>query len=221
MIMINSWNLRCNNDQLSFHLLHDNDHDQFLSISVVIMINHQVLPHRLRHIRSPPSSHEIFYEPTGKEAQPRPIGSVNKICVFTFKILIIMDILTSQLSRKGSDVGLQVMNTVSQCSSIDQSVMSTTSGLRIKTLVGIFYILLKQKLNSFLRSRSLAGGSSSDANNDNGPVRRSSSHFYHCQCHHQKQNNFLIMIITNTMMMKTWANVLRNLDSDCLIFESR
>ena len=34
----------------------------------------QVLPHRLRHIRSPPSSHEIFYEPTGKEAQPRPIG---------------------------------------------------------------------------------------------------------------------------------------------------
>ena len=170
------------------------------------MINHQVLPHRLRHIRSPPSSHEIFYEPTGKEAQPRPIGSGNKICVLIFKwmiLIIIMDILTPQLSRQGSDVCLQVMNTVSQCSSIDQSVMSTTSGLRIKTLVGIFCILLKQKLNSFLCSRSLAGGSSSDANNDNGPVRRSSSHFYHCQCHHQKQNNFLIMINTNNMMMKT------------------
>ena len=75
--------LRCNNDQLSFHLLHGNDHDQFLSISVVIMINHQVLPHRLRHIRSPPSSHEIFYEPTGKEAQPRPIGSVNNVCLYS------------------------------------------------------------------------------------------------------------------------------------------
>ena len=46
------------------------------------MINHQVLPHRLRHIRSPPSSHEIFYEPTGKEAQPRPIGSVNNMCTY-------------------------------------------------------------------------------------------------------------------------------------------
>ena len=156
------------------------------------MINHQVLPHRLRHIRSPPSSHEIFYEPTGKEAQPRPIGAV-KICVLIFKwmiLIIIMDILTPQLSRKGSDVGLQVMNTVSQCSSIDQSVMSITSGLRIKTLVGIFWILLKQKLNYFLCSRSLAGGSSSDANNDNGPVRRSSSHFYHFQCHRQNQKQF-------------------------------
>ena len=104
------------------------------------MINHQVLPHRLRHIRSPPSSHEIFYEPTGKEAQPRPIGGV-KIYVLIFKwmILIIMDILTPQLSRQGSDVGLQVTNTVSQCSSIDQSVMSTTSGLRIKTRRNILH----------------------------------------------------------------------------------
>ena len=45
----------------------------------------QVLPYRIRHIKSLPSSPEIFYEPNGKEAQPRPIGEDHGVTVYHYK----------------------------------------------------------------------------------------------------------------------------------------
>ena len=44
----------------------------------------QVLPNRVCHIKSIPSSPELFYEPTGKEPQPRPIGDEHGVTVFSY-----------------------------------------------------------------------------------------------------------------------------------------
>lgn len=44
----------------------------------------QVLPQRIKHIRSVPGVPEIFYEPTGKEPCPRPLGEDHGMVVFDY-----------------------------------------------------------------------------------------------------------------------------------------
>ena len=44
----------------------------------------QVLPHKVRHIRSVPSVPELFYEPTGKEPMPRPLGEDHGVVVYEY-----------------------------------------------------------------------------------------------------------------------------------------
>jgi len=44
----------------------------------------QVLPQRIKHIRSVPGVPEIFYEPSGKEPCPRPLGEDHGMVVFDY-----------------------------------------------------------------------------------------------------------------------------------------
>ena len=44
----------------------------------------KVLPQRIKHIRSVPGVPEIFYDPTGKEPCPRPLGEDHGMVVFDY-----------------------------------------------------------------------------------------------------------------------------------------
>ena len=44
----------------------------------------QVLPQSIKHIRSVPGVPEVFYEPTGKEPCPRPLGEDHGMVVFDY-----------------------------------------------------------------------------------------------------------------------------------------
>ena len=44
----------------------------------------QVLPEKVKHIKSVPSIPEVFYEPTGKEPMPRPLGEEHGTVCFEY-----------------------------------------------------------------------------------------------------------------------------------------
>ena len=74
----------------------------------------QVLPHRVRHIRSQPSSHEIFYEPSGKEAQPRPIGELGRqLAIQPVKPTIICSI--TLICRRGARCDCLPVQAIEPC----------------------------------------------------------------------------------------------------------
>ena len=44
----------------------------------------QVLPNKIKHIKSVPSVPELFYEPTGKEPMPRPLGEEHGTIIWEY-----------------------------------------------------------------------------------------------------------------------------------------
>ena len=173
----------------------------------------QVLPHRLRHIRSPPSSHEIFYEPTGKEAQPRPIGEHDDVvdddddggCNAVRSLQ-----LYSEMPWLLSLGVLQEMNMVWLSSSIDLSAMSTTSGewyhRQSSKSHSFFFLFLVSDKWSF--SYVFAAGASREAVQ---VMQMTTVQF---------EGVYLNLLKMHQIQMKALL-YFRNLDSDCLIFESR
>ena len=53
-------------------------------ISYNFSFTFKVLPQRIKHIRSVPGVPEIFYDPTGKEPCPRPLGEDHGMVVFDY-----------------------------------------------------------------------------------------------------------------------------------------
>lgn len=45
----------------------------------------QVLDERIYHIEYAPDQPEPYYQPTGKELQPRPVGEENGVVVFNYQ----------------------------------------------------------------------------------------------------------------------------------------
>ena len=53
-------------------------------INYIFSFTFKVLPQRIKHIRSVPGVPEIFYDPTGKEPCPRPLGEDHGMVVFDY-----------------------------------------------------------------------------------------------------------------------------------------
>lgn len=53
----------------------------FLSLS---LLSFQVIEERIVHIPTVPAQPEPFYQPTGKELKPNPVGEENGIVVFNY-----------------------------------------------------------------------------------------------------------------------------------------
>ena len=78
--------------ELVFDKLLTNDFKEYLKSNINRYLDYKlqfpftlkVLPQRIKHIRSVPGVPEIFYDPTGKEPCPRPLGEDHGMVVFDY-----------------------------------------------------------------------------------------------------------------------------------------
>lgn len=59
------------------------------------MISFQVLEERIHHIEYVPSAPEPYYQPSGRELQPRPVGEENGVIVYSYNPISAVNYVSS------------------------------------------------------------------------------------------------------------------------------
>lgn len=72
----------------------------FVSFVFLFIYSIQVLEERIHHIEYVPSTPEPYYQPTGRELQPRPVGEENGVIVYCYNPISAVNYVSIHCSHR-------------------------------------------------------------------------------------------------------------------------